>query len=305
MIKKTGDPKRQPGLSDKERVGNDRRQHSGAFGPHLVDPDTGIVLTPTGSYSSSGTWDYYTFTGDDEIQIARLGNDPTKGAQIEALVVPGGGGNSRGGGGGGGGPAKTGTQTVVAGQIIKIVVGAGGTGHATIRGTRGSSSQCGSLFADGGGEPGSDAADATEGPGPGAGGRGHATIAYRGGLNSNGHYGGANMTSADLFCGGGAGAGAAGSSAGGGGGGAGGAGLSSSITGSAVSYGGGGGGGNDNISSAGGAGGAGGGGTGSGSTTTDATAGGANTGGGAGGNANGVAKNGGSGVVIIRVKRAA
>lgn len=296
-----------PGVLVSDLLGEDVAMWAGP-GLLLVDHDTGLPLTWTGTYTNEvGTWGYLEVTEDFDARVAAHGVGPW-GAKARVLAVPAGGGNGNGGAGAGGGPAKEDEITFDVGEIIRFRPGVGGPGNATGRGTRGGSTQVGPLFADGGGEA---AALVNNSPssvaGPGSGGRLHSTtisdpsssFSY-GGQNSNGFYGGKSAPANGEGCGGGAGAGEDGGDAVTNTPGDGGDGFESDITGVSVKYGPGGGGARGGTG-AGGAGGATGGGQGYGSTTA-AGHGTAGTGGGAGGQRDGSsARNGGSGKGIIAV----
>jgi hypothetical protein len=256
---------------------------------------SGTTGSPTTATYTDGGINYktYAFTGSGSITLS-------KGGLVDCLVVAGGGGGKTNWGGGGGGslirnqiflPAATHTITVGAGGSYTSNLGIGaisaiglgtntylnsaiGGGSAT--GTAGNYGACGSG-------------------GNGAGFQGLA-------INSNLGYDGGTSTSTNHAGGGGGIGGAAPNIGTANVGGAGGIGLNNSFrTGSNIGYGGGGGGGG---LTTGGASGGFGGGTG-GNTSTSATAGTANTGGGGGGAWAGgaaVSANGGSGLVVVRVK---
>jgi hypothetical protein len=229
------------------------------------------------------------------------------GAVIDYLVVGGGGGGGdTGGGGGGGGQVKTGSVSLLSGSF-GVTIGNGGTG-GTSAGTPASNGGTTTLslptpvvsIGGGGGGMGLSPNGSSGGNGGGGGHLNNGNPPGVGGTGAAGGFAGGNGN--NNSGGGGAGAGGAGISAPGAGGGIG---VSSSISGSATFYGGGGGGGSwQTTSTSNGIGGAGGGGLGGITTTTLATSGAANTGGGGGGGGNSqatpVAKNGGSGIVIVR-----
>jgi hypothetical protein len=223
------------------------------------------------------------------------------GTVIDYLVVGGGGGGGEeGGGGGGGGRVNIGSVSLLSGSFA-VTIGNGGAGATTV-GSQASNGGTTTLslptpvVSIGGGGGGSKNANGVSGANGGGGGH----PGYSGGASAGGGFTGGNANSE--IGGGGAGAGGVGISAPGSGGGIG---VSSSISGSATFYGGGGGGGSwQTTSTSNGVGGTGGGGRGGISNTTLAQSGVANTGGGGGGSgsssATPVAKNGGSGIVIVR-----
>ena len=226
---------------------------------------------------------------------------------VQALLVAGGGGTSQAGGGAGG--VYTATLSFTTGQILTIVVGAGGTGTAlTAIPVAGSNSQIsldatvlsssiGGGYGGQGGSP-NGGVGGNGGSGGGGGGNGlvtNTTIAGGSGTVGQGNDGGSTPGLANSPCGGGGGAGAVGANGAAAVGGNGGAGIASSITGASVFYGGGGGG---SV----GSGTQGTGGIGGGGNATAPRAGTANLGGGGGG-ANGLQTggNGGSGTVILSI----
>lgn len=218
---------------------------------------------------------------------------------IDYLVVAGGGGASAGGAGAGG--YRSGSMTVYAGDVMPVIVGAGGaaSGSYQTSATNGEDSSFGGIVSIGGGRSGG----ALPSPGAssgGSGGGGHNANGGAAGTTGQGNAGGAGWTN-NVYStgGGGGGAGAAGVAASGNAG-AGGAGLNWLSLGTFRA--GGGGGSNDSRGGAGAAGGSGGGGAGSYGGGSNGTA---NTGGGGGGggyNGGGWTSggNGGSGVVIVR-----
>ena len=223
------------------------------------------------------------------------------GTSVDYLVVGGGGGGGEeGGGGGGGGRVNIGSVSLLSGSFA-VTIGNGGAGATTV-GSQASNGGTTTLslptpvVSIGGGGGGSKNANGVSGANGGGGGH----PGYSGGASAGGGFTGGNANSE--IGGGGAGAGGVGISAPGSGGGIG---VSSSISGSATFYGGGGGGGSwQTTSTSNGVGGTGGGGRGGISNTTLAQSGVSNTGGGGGGSgsssATPVAKNGGSGIVIVR-----
>jgi hypothetical protein len=223
------------------------------------------------------------------------------GTSVDYLVVGGGGGGGfEGGGGGGGGQVNIGSVFLASGTFA-VTIGSGGAGATTI-GSQASNGGTTTLslptpiVSIGGGGGGSKNANGVSGANGGGGGH----PIYSGGASAGGGFAGGNANNEGG--GGGAGAGGVGVSAPGAGGGIG---VSSSISGSATFYGGGGGGGSwQTTSTSNGVGGTGGGGRGGITNTTLAQSGAANSGGGGGGSGNSsstpVAKNGGSGIVILR-----
>jgi hypothetical protein len=222
------------------------------------------------------------------------------GTTVDYLVVGGGGGGGQeGGGGGGGGQVKTGSVSFLNGSFA-VTIGNGGAGATTISsqasngGTTTLSLPTPVVSIGGGGGGSKNAQGASGGNGGGGGHPG-----FSGGAGAAGGFAGG--TANNEIGGGGAGAGAVGTSASNSNGGIG---VSSSISGSATFYGGGGGGGSWQVGTSGGQGGQGGGGSGGTASSPLATSGAANTGGGGGGSGNSgstpVAKNGGSGIVIVR-----
>jgi hypothetical protein len=229
-----------------------------------------------------------------------LGGEPL--LNLDYLVVGGGAGGGGaiagegwGEGGGGGGAVKTGSFKLVKGTY-PVVVGAGGVGAASIRGTNGGSSVFIANALGGGGGAGWNANAPLYSPLTGGnGGGGAGSNAGAAGLDG-GYAGGASDTGTGNGGGGGGGAGGVGGTGTSTVGGTGGIGVSNSYSGSAVGYGGGGGGGG---ASSGGTAtdGGGAGGTVTGTAGTDGRGGG---GGGAKGSGARAGGNGGSGVVIIR-----
>jgi len=271
-----------------------------------------FTLTPSTDPADTGTFTLRFKATDGLHSVSKTSSVNLSFAPVvDYLVVAGGGGGSAGdnggsgggGGGGGAGGALTGTNlTLATGTVYDIIVGAGGVGRSHNNspnyGTNGGNSSISgtgltTITAIGGGYGGTTGtAIGSGGSGGGGGGRGGAVGTGTAGQGNNGGPGG-NWGGG----GGGGGAGSVGGSASGGIGGDGGDGIQSSITGTATYYAGGGGGGGNGTSYADGAGGLGGGGTGNTSAGT------ANTGGGGGGQKSGVsngAKNGGSGIVILR-----
>ena len=206
--------------------------------------------------------------------------------------LSGGGGsvNYYAGGGGGGGYAGTSSEFAVsAGQILAIIVGAGGA-----VGTAGGTSGIADIFTKAGGNPPSSAT--TTLPGGGSGGSGGGAAGYSG-SGSNGGNGGSNGgNGTTVYAGGGSGQGS-----------------TTKAWGNGTLYAGGGGGSGigiiENGTSYGGSGGSGGGGNGGhrDGTSQSATSGGANTGGGGGGGRNSnygktcFSAAGGSGIVLLQL----
>jgi len=228
------------------------------------------------------------------------------GTSVDYLVVGGGGGGGdTGGGGGGGGQVKTGSASLLSGSFA-VTIGNGGSG-GTSAGTAAANGGSTTLslltpvvsIGGGGGGMGLSLNGLSGGNG---GGGGHLNNGNPPGVGGTAAVGGfAGGTANNIVGGGGGGAGGVGGSATGSNGGIG---VSSSISGSATFYGGGGGGGSWQVGTSGGQGGQGGGGSGGTALSPLATSGAANTGGGGGGSGNSqstpVAKNGGSGIVIVR-----
>jgi hypothetical protein len=228
------------------------------------------------------------------------------GTVIDYLVVGGGGGGGdTGGGGGGGGQVKTGSVSLLSGSFA-VTIGNGGSG-GTSAGTAAANGGSSTLslptpvvsIGGGGGGMGLSPNGLSGGNGGGGGHLNNGNPPGVGGTAAVGGFAGGNAN--NIIGGGGGGAGGAGGSATGSNGGIG---VSSSISGSATFYGGGGGGGSWQVGTGPGLGGQGGGGSGGTAYSPLATAGAANTGGGGGGSGNSqstpVAKNGGSGIVIVR-----
>ena len=237
----------------------------------------------TGTYTSGGVnYKYITYNASGTLTVTDSGF-------ADILVVGGGGGGGRGGGGAGG--HLYATDVYLASGTLTVTVGAGGSGP--IAGAfNGNTSRLDNFYSSGGGNGTYQTGGGNGGSGGGAYNNGTAGSGITGLGNAGG---GSNSASAT---GGGGGSSAASTLASGTTGTAGGAGTANSITGSSVTRAGGGGG---SGSSANGAGGTGGGGAGSYSGAS--VAGTANTGGGGGGDlSTGTGANGGSGVVIIRVK---
>jgi hypothetical protein len=258
----------------------------------------------TGTYTEDGiAYKYIVFNASGTLTVTEEG-------LADVLVVGGGGGggnfqgaaNFSGGGGGAGGHVYK-TQMYVPAGSLTVTVGAGGS--ATTLTTSGSDSWFSDLVGVGGGCGSSGDIDFPQRGGSGGGGRNSASqVVSRTGaasvLNQGNNGGDGQATDNNITAGGGGGGGS--SAVGGNGttsvGGDGGAGTANAITGTSVTRAGGGGGARGAGSP--GSGGAGGGGAGGTTTGTNGTA---NTGGGGGGAYfNNTAGNGGSGVVIVRVK---
>jgi len=285
-----------------------------------INQSTGVyTFTPSTTESNAGTFTARLSASDGARITTRFVDFSLQFAPIiDYLIVAGGGagGNWVGGGGGGGG-VLTGTSWEGAfGTQYDITVGAGGA-----RG--GSDSSCGGAVGGSGGNSSFASFTAIGGGGGGSYNGINATNGGSGGGARHNSYGGTDSTAGSGTTGQGyAGRGrTTGGNGGGGGGGAGsiagtnghgGDGIQSSITGTATYYGGGGGGYNAEGWATGDTGGLGGGGNGAGATTGDpvATAGTDGLGGGGGGgsgcpgNPVGLhpsgARDGGSGVVILR-----
>ena len=243
----------------------------------------------TGTYTDTGiNYKYLTVNSTTNVIFDRAGF-------VDLLIVGGGGGghspfNVNGGGSGAGGHFYV-TSFYVAAATYAATIGAGGTGSAT-----GNTTRFGTVAYIQGGAPGSSSNPALSGS-SGAG----AERTYNGGTGVPGLGNNGGNSAGNTSGGGGGGAGAAGAnSASGTVGGAGGNGTSNSITGTAVTRAGGGGGSGSSSGGTGGTGGGGNGGSGANSTGTNGTA---NTGGGAGANGGtGGTTNGGSGLIIVRVR---
>ena len=257
------------------------------FGGGDVPSATVSSPSATGPYTGTGvTYDYYTFTSSGTLTVDTAGF-------ADVLLVGGGGRgtSARGGGGGAGGYVEV-TDLHLPSGTLTVSVGAGGTLSGP-----GSPSHLFPLLSTGGGQAGS-SEDGFDG-GSGGGGAGKlSTPVYVGGsgITGWGNDGGNGDSSGNG--GGGGGAGAAGGAPSNPTGGAGGNGTASSITGSSVTRAGGGGGRGVTTGGAGGSGGGGAGGSGDGAATSGT----ANTGGGGGGSNVGAFGDGGSGIVIVRVK---
>jgi len=289
------------------------------YGIKAVGGDTTPKATG-GVVTSDSTYYYHTFLGSNTFT-------PLQSLTADILVVAGGGGNSNLlSGGGGAGGLLTFTSQALTAQPYTILVGAGGTGGATVtNGTNGGNSQFGALTTCLGGgfaghyntTTGSNGNSGGSGGGGGCGDQGANGGSGGAGTSGQGYAGGAGYNGESNGSGGGGGAGGVGESVSGNtNGGAGGIGATSALInaiGSATGYGqlsggnyyfAGGGGGGTQRSYTQGAGGLGGGGTGgSAVTSTQPTNGTLGTGGGAGGGGGGGATaitNGGSGIVVVR-----
>ena len=267
--------------------------------------------TATGTYTDGYDYKYLTFTADGTLTV-------TRGGYADVLLVGGGGaGGSRFGGGGGGGGVLYIQNAYLPAGSLDVTVGAGGLGYsanqdAGFSGRGGQPSILWKYYAVGGGGGGAlnNQTNVTNnywsglghigGSGGGGGGNnisGSAQFSPGGdGVTGQGKVGGLGRF---LAAGGGGGAGTAGSD----GiiispytGGDGGNGIANSITNSAVTYAGGGGGEGNGAMGSGGTGGG-------GDAGSPGTAGTANTGGGGGGSAYpNAGADGGSGIVIVRVR---
>ena len=269
----------------------------------------GMVSTG-GTITTDGDYKVHTFNASSDFVISDVGSN----AVVEYLVIAGGGSGGGGtyyGGGAGAGGYRTATNFSVSATTYTITVGAGASSSSSGGGANGSNSTFSSITSTGGGSGGGRTLGAgvvDGGNGGSGGGSGFMSVAGAASPAGQGNAGGsaANPTGTQLG-GGGGGAGSAGVSAQASPmvAGAGGSGLYSSITGSSVPRGGGGGGGYYYETTAvptTGAAGVGGGTAGHNGATSNATA---NTGGGSGGAERfspATSGNGGSGVVIIRVK---
>ena len=272
-----------------------------------------------------------TFKGPGTFCVSEVGGTLAENTASYMLVAGGGArqpaqSTSGGGGGGGfreyeapgtpytaspldGGPggAGCGTAAYLTVQAYPITVGAGGTPSPTGPGSQGNNSIFGAITSTGGGSgsgpPGNPSGGNTGGSGGGGGGACHGTSPGGAGNTppvtpAQGTAGGNGVAPGASYSRGGGGGGATVAGATGAASGTGGAGATTSISASPTIYAGGGGGGSNNYTQGGpGPGGGGSGGAHPGcSGATDGTA---NTGGGAGAGYS-AAKNGGSGIVIIR-----
>jgi hypothetical protein len=232
----------------------------------------------TGTYTDTGiSYKYITFTASGTLTV-------TKAGFADVLLIGGGGAGARNSaGGGGGGGHLYATDVYLPASTLTVTVGAGGAnqGASPAPGQNGRASRLGNYFSPGGGAGGFDVGSgASQGINGGSGGGGAAST--NGGAGESG-LGNAGSNGSGGNAGGGGGAGSTSGNNNGG------AGLANSITGSSVTRAGGG-------AAFTGTGGTGGG----GNPSTDGTA---NTGGGGGGwSGSGTQGNGGSGVVIVRVK---
>jgi hypothetical protein len=248
------------------------------------------------------------------VQVTSAGADQTEytwtppegNSRIADVLIIGGGGGGGAGNGGGRGGGGAGQFLFVSNRsigITNIIIGNGGNGNVNTAGSNGHSSKFGALESIGGG------GSSQNGASGGGGTHFEATLnpPFKGiGLAGNdGGIGGGNESTGNRSGGGGGGAGGPGGNAASALGGNGGIGLASDISGTTTYYAGGGGGGTQSNGS-GGTGGLGGGGNGrtgavNGDPATSHTGGG---GGAAGGGSTSVkGGNGGSGIVLIRLKR--
>lgn len=207
------------------------------------------ISVPTyGNRKNSGVWNLQAhyeymraqYTGPGEVLFSAPGTAyfevPPGITQISAMVVGGGGGGSGGdggrgttNGGGGGGGCAYGTFAVTPGEILTVVIGAGGTSSAGNSGTAGgpsSISRGATVLLSGGGGGGGIERNAgtaaggtstgtarTGGGTGGSGGTGSAASGATGGggaggLTGNGGNGGARATNGSAGAGGGGGGGA-------------------------------------------------------------------------------------------------
>ena len=295
--------------------------------------DTNPFIEATGgSISCSGNCRIHTFTGPGTFVVSALATTPANN-QVSYMVVAGGasGGSAHGGGGGAGGfredkspttpytssPLEGAGAITVTATSFPIVVGAGGAALpcSSGRGNSGSVSTFSTITSAGGGGGGGESAPGNMSGGNGGSGGGSGAGQNPGNGNTppttpaQGTNGGNCAHSPPNYgSGGGGGATVVGTNGTTTQGGSGGAGATTEINGSSTVFAGGGGGSTYGGSNPGGAGGAGGGGNGTNSNGPVGTAGTANTGGGGGGgeryppNNSGLA--GGSGIVIIRYKKA-
>ena len=298
-----------------------------------------FIVATGGTETTCGNDKIHTFTGPGTFTVSQV-HPCAANNQVSYMVVAGGGGGGCAGGGGGGGggyredkspvtpytasPLDGAGNISVTATAFPITVGAGGaagTPGTPATGSSGADSVFSTITSAGGGGGGSRSGGASPSPSVrdglpgGSGGGGGGTCGPNpnpaGGSGNTppvsppqGNGGGTGINSGNHQGGGGGGAGGAGSPGNNSPdtGGPGGAGVTTSINNSAVARAGGGGGGNQGPTA--GTGGSGGGGNG-GLPGSDATAGTDNTGGGGGGSGfrpSQSAKNGGSGIVIIRYK---
>ena len=240
------------------------------------EPAPAVISSPapTGQYTDAdGTWDFWQFDASGSLTV-------DTGGFADVLVIGGGGAGAPGNGGGGGaGGYLYATEAYLSAGSQTVVVGAGGAnGSDPAKPRNGSISRVGDYYSPGGGHGGSNQGYIGQVGASGGGGCGNTPAEPGSGsspLGNNGGYGGGGAG------GGGGGAGSAGVS--GGSGGSGGSGVSNSITGSAVTYAAGGSGDSNN------------------NTIVDGPA---NTGNGGKGvdGTTSTSSNGGSGIVIVRVK---
>jgi len=289
-----------------------------------------FVVASGGTVTTSGNDKIHTFTGPGTFTVNSAASSAANNL-VSYMVVAGGGGsvNDRGGAGGAGGfrevkspvtpytaspldgyPSSPNRITVSA-QGYPITVGGGGTGDSsspfTVGGS-GSNSVFSSITSSGGGGGGRTPVSGANGGSGGGGGSSAGSGNTPPVSPSQGKNGGTASTTPLVGNGGGGGATAAGANGSGCAAGAGGAGATTSINGTPTAFAGGGGGGSDGGGYA--SGGVGGGGDGGGGpypgSSIAAQNGTTNTGGGAGGanggGPSGVAKDGGSGIVIIRYR---
>jgi len=249
-------------------------------------------IQSSGTTTIDGNYTVQTFTSNGTFNLT--GDD----INVSILVVAGGGAGGGGGGGGGAGGLTYDGSFIVSAGDYSVVVGSGGSASGSIQttGGNGGTSSFSTISTTGGGGGGGQDDDGIDGgSGGGAGFSGAGGQVGGDGVVGQGNDGGLNFQDNPFGSGGGGGAGAAGDNADTNKGGDGGDGLSYSINGSSIYYAGGGGGGSNSASSS--SGGTGGGGDGGNSPTTGSP----NSGGGGGGSVgNNLAKDGGSGIIIIR-----
>jgi len=282
---------------------------SGRFAAIAKDSN-GNVIQPVVYTEGGENYVAHIFNTSGTLQFLRA-------VDVEYLIVaggggaPGGGANNVGGGGGGGGVLQTGSPSAVAPGSYGVVIGAGGaagdSGFAT-QATDGGNSSFGSFTAIGGGRGGLPFGTPNTGGSGGGGGAASGGVSGAAGTSGQGNSGGNGFGSATVTeraSGGGGGFAGAGQNAALNTGGDGGGGVTSSISGTSTTYAAGGGGGSragSNGSGVAGVSGNGGGGT----SAVNATSGTANRGGGGGGASNNATPGaGGSGIVIVRYRRAA
>ena len=295
-----------------------RATNTNGYGAFSANSATVTTVAPSftatgGTASTSGGYNYYTWTGSGNVTVV--------GYTVEVLVVAAGGaggGSSFAAGAGGGEVMKSNSFSLPTTQQI-IAIGSGGTGVASETGNNGGHSYIGNIYAQGGGggrniwdkdgvSGGSGGGGSANQPNGGGSGGSSNKLSFPSGVTGSiyGNSGGAGVSWAS---GGGGGAGSSGGtgngSTGGSNGGSGGNGIQITSFPSSFYWGGGGGGGgwNGGTGGNGGLGGGGGGANGGsgGGTALNSGAGASGEAGGAGGANNSNTSNiGGDGIVILR-----